>query len=147
MSAKRCSLHGINYPTDYTFNVCPICKEPTSYISNAEPQEDWADRVAAEQEREVVEAAEPPGVPQVENVRVRLRGGQYFVHYWDLYAAGLRDKLRPTDLIQVGAQTFEILEWIHEFREFMVRPFSTTLTEEDLMRLVHGLDRPRPHVD
>lgn len=39
MAARRCSLHGINFPTNVT--CCPVCEETTDWLNSADPDADW----------------------------------------------------------------------------------------------------------
>ena len=42
----RCSLCSITYPNDRDrFKVCLACRDECSYMSNAEVDEDWLDKV------------------------------------------------------------------------------------------------------
>jgi hypothetical protein len=68
-------------------------------------------------------------------------GGAYFVSSWDVHRA-LR-KYTPLDfdsgqLFRVGKQTFEILQYMEDARQYWVRPFATDLSEEDIARLLGG---------
>jgi len=138
MPARRCSIDGINYPTDGigSFYKCPICGETTSYIQ-ADPDEDWEFKVAVLSEHLEQAAAERPDIPVVD-VPVRYHEGVYLIHAWDLYHAGHRDPLRPFDLIQVGKQVFEAIGYSKEQRAYLVQPFSLELSNDDLGRLADG---------
>ena len=39
MAARRCSLHGINFPS--TVMRCPVCDEATDWMGSIEPDEEW----------------------------------------------------------------------------------------------------------
>lgn len=39
MAARRCSIHGLNWPMDDEYKSCPLCEEPTSVIKDAEPMD------------------------------------------------------------------------------------------------------------
>jgi len=135
-SSRRCSLDGISYPDEWRYNKCLVCGDDTDRIGDSKPDEDWADKVAALKEH--LESGEPlakPIIPIIET-KVRFDGGHYWVSSWDVFAK-LYERLAPTDLIQVGQQTFEILAYVHENREYTVRPFSLTLSDEDLAALTH----------
>lgn len=42
MAAYRCSTCAINYPT---MGRCRVCDEPTDFLLNAKPDDDWQERV------------------------------------------------------------------------------------------------------
>jgi hypothetical protein len=136
LPARRCSIDGINFPSDYRLAKCPVCGEDTTFYTNLEPDEDWADKVARLRERLETAAAGPPDIPCVETA-VLLRAGQLWLNAWDVYAA-LRRRLKESDHIQVGKQTFEVLAYVHDTREYLVRSFSLTLSEDELARLASG---------
>ena len=136
MAARRCSIDGISYPADYSFNKCLICGETTSYIQ-ADPDEDWEFKVALLSEHLEQAATERPEIPVVD-VPVQYHQGAYFIHAWELYHAGHRDPLLPSALIQVGKQVFETIGYSKEQRMYLVRPFSLELSNDDLRRLVDG---------
>lgn len=134
MPARRCAINSINFPTDYRFNVCPVCGESTEYIVSRDADEDWATQVAWAQEQTASEHAEDE-IPSV-NARVVVRGDNYFIHAWDIYHAGLRHTLKEGTLLRVGQQVFEVTGRVD--REYLVRPFSMTLSDEDLAKLASG---------
>jgi hypothetical protein len=139
VAAQRCSIDGINFPAENQYVICPVCGEKTSYFYDQEPDEDyqWKATLLLEQHEDA--EVEPLEIPTVSaDVRVKLESGALWIHAWDLYHAGQRDKLAQDDLIQVGKQTFEILEYVEPRREYLVRPFSLTLSDEDLRKLAGG---------
>lgn len=142
MPARRCSLCGINYPTGQSFAQCPIHKdERTAWFQNAEPDEDWEKLVAIATEH--LQPAEDDSldelIPAV-NTRVVTRpDGSFVVSSWDVHASLRRYKPIAYDegqLIRVGKQTFEIVQYLEEERQYVVNSFATELSEEDLARLV-----------
>ena len=46
MACRRCSLHGIDYPTNYNRCAVPDCDETLAYFSNERPDPDFKDMVA-----------------------------------------------------------------------------------------------------
>lgn len=137
MAARRCSVDGINFPGEAGAAKCPVCGEMTDWVTNAVPDEDWQDKVAALLEMQHGAEIDPAEIPKVD-VRITVRGDGLFVSSWDLYAAGLRKEvpLQPHALFQVGAQTFEVIEYLREpNREYLVKSFSTSLDDDDLARL------------
>jgi hypothetical protein len=44
MSARRCSSCSVNFPGRSAYNPCPLCGEPTDYLSNDDPHDDAEDR-------------------------------------------------------------------------------------------------------
>lgn len=140
MAAKRCSTCAINYPsTSYHDIKCVVCGEWAEEINNVEPDDDWKDKVAALKEHHAEAEAEPLDIPKVD-ARVLTRADGLFVSAWDVFHGGLKKiPLKPHTLIQIGKQTFEIVEFLREpNREYLVRAFSTTLSDEDMERLVAG---------
>lgn len=138
MPSYRCSDCGIAFPSRPSFNKCPIHDEPTTWHHES-PDEDWEIQLAILKEQ--LEPAAPESlddlIPLVDTKVIIRPGGAYFVHAWDVYASVQR-RLKPMELFRVGKQTFEVLEYMEEPREYWVRPFSTMLSEEDLARLVVG---------
>lgn len=137
----RCSVDGISFPPSYgKFGTCPVCGERTSYFNDVEPDEDWEWKATLLQEqlKTAEESAIDLGALGIKSVpttvKVKFEHG-YWIHYWDLYHAGVRDKLAEGELIRVGEQVFEVLEYVETLRSFAVRPFSFELSEEELMQL------------
>lgn len=135
MAARRCSTDNIHFPTGPAFQTCPVCHQPTDYFGNQAPDDDWANRVATLQEHHAQATEEPPEIPEVVG-RVVVREDNFFIHAWDVYHSGLRYALTEGTLVRVGQQTFEVIGRID--REYVVRPFSTTLSDDDLARLAGG---------
>lgn len=137
MPAYRCSDCGISYPTDYSkFGTCPIHGTKNNWFGHTEPDEDWAEQLAVMHEH----LAEPETLDDIiplVDTKVHVRNGGYFVLSWDVYDV-VRARLQPGMLIRVGKQAFEVLEYLEDSREYWLRPFSTTLSEEDLARLAAG---------
>jgi len=137
MSARRCSTDGINFPTDYEFNKCPVCGEDTDWVGNADPDEDHAEKVES-----LLRHLELSGLGMDDvlkaDVPVKSEGDSLWLHSWDLINAGIWHRLQPDDLVQVGKQTFEVICYVDERREYCVRAFSMTLSDEDLQRLADG---------
>jgi hypothetical protein len=136
VAGRRCLLHG-TFPSATEFGVCPVCGNGTDYIANIDPDENWESNAA--RMREWLDAgAEPvPDIPILKDgkhIRVRF-DGQYWLHSWDVVRGGLGHRLTETDLVQVGKQTFEVLAYVDERREYLVRPFSLELTDEDMRKL------------
>lgn len=134
MAARRCVLHG-SFPTLYEFFMCPVCGQPTDYLSNDEPDENWERNVIRHQENAETDAAPVEEIPTLEGARVFLDNDQYFISTWDVVGGGVNRQLRETDLVHVGKQTFEILSYSYEDRRYLVQPFSTTLSDEDMRKL------------
>lgn len=139
MASRRCVLHG-SFPDQFRFNKCPVCSETTDYVSNDEPDEFWEQNVARYLER--AEQGETPrlDIPILEDARVTLDGDEYFISTWDVVNGSIRHRLRLSDLVQVGKQVFEILEYRYAERRYLVQPFSTSLSDDDL----RALGTPRP---
>jgi hypothetical protein len=135
--SRRCSVDGISYPNEFKFQTCPVCGEATSFVSNDTPDEDWQWKATLLLEQQEQAATPAPEIPTVDaaQVPVKFDSGAYWIHYWDLYWAGLRVKLQPLDLVRVGEQVFEVLEYVESLRQFLVRPFSLTLSQEELAQL------------
>lgn len=138
MAARRCSIDAINFPPHYSYHECPVCGETTDWIQNVEEDEDWEDRVAALQEHLAKAAEEPPEILEV-SARVYVCGEFLCINSDDVYHSGGRRRdwpLEPLTLLKVGQQTFEVLGFRREpKREYIVRSFSLTLSDEDLERL------------
>jgi hypothetical protein len=134
VAARRCVLHG-SYPDQFRFHRCPVCSEPTYYASNDEPDEYWEQNIARHLERAVQGETVPPDVPVLEGAKVTLEDKQYFISTWDVVNGGIRHRLSLTDLVQVGKQVFEILEYRYSERRYLVQPFSTSLTDEQVSDL------------
>lgn len=134
MAASVCAAHG-GWPAEYRFTRCPICSERTAYSEDAKPQENWEGILLQQLEHVAPTPHEAIEIPQLEGVKVRLIDKRLWIHVWDVYAAGLRYPLHEGELIQIGAQVFEILRFDQEDRLYLVRTFSTTLSDEDLAKL------------
>lgn len=142
VAGRRCLLHG-TFPATAEFVNCPVCSNTTDYIVNADPDENWEANAA--RMREWLDAgAEPvPDIPILKDgkhIRVRFDGDQYWLHSWDVVRGGLGHRLTETDLVQVGKQTFEVLAYVDDQREYLVRPFSLTLPD-DLFPVLGPVDR------
>ena len=127
-------LHG-SFPIDFQFQECPVCGERTNYFTNDEPDEDWENKLARQLERFVRSDTEIPEIPVLEGVKVIIEDDHYYISSHEIINAGVQGRLRPSDLVQVGKQTFEILHYSYKNRRYLVRPFSTTLSADDLARL------------
>src|SRR4051812_3871665 len=103
MATYRCSDCGINYPSNYSFRVCGVHHETTSYFSDVEPDEDWQLQLAAILEQ--VTSAESESlddlIPLVDTKVIIRPGGAYFVSSWDVYDS-VRGRLKSGDLFRVG---------------------------------------------
>jgi hypothetical protein len=136
MATRRCSLDGINYPMTYQFTKCLVCGEDTLFLSNDEEDEDWKERAARALEHIKNGTTPMPDIKVIDG-KVRFDGEQYWIHGWDIFPH-FQSRLKETDLIQIGLQVFEILAYVHNQREYLVRPFSMTLSDDDLHRLAGG---------
>lgn len=135
MAALRCSLCGIGYPAQaYKFAKCPVHGEPTWRDNSSEPDENWAARAEYLIQSHELENQVKEIIPTIET-KVVLRDGLYFIDSRDVVRAGIGHRLTDTDLIQVGAQVFEIRGYIYAERAYLVRPFSMELNDEDLAEL------------
>ena len=134
MAARRCLLHG-SFPDQFRFWKCPVCSETTDYISNDEPDEFWEQNIARYLEHLEQADTPAPDIPVLDGAKVVMEGEQYFISTWDVVTGGARHRLRFEDLVQVGKQVFEILEYRYEERRYLVQPFSVTLSDEDLSNL------------
>lgn len=134
MAARRCVLHG-SFPDQHRFYRCPVCSELTDYVSNDEPDDYWEQNIARHLERAEQGETLPPDVPVLEDAKVALEGEQYFISTWDVVNGGIRHRLRLTELVQVGKQVFEILEYRYTERRYLVQPFSTSLSDDQLAEL------------
>lgn len=81
-------------------------------------------------------AADQDLIPTVKG-EVRIRDGQMWVSAFDVFPATQR-RLIESDLFRIGQQVFEVLAYVHPSREYLVRAFSMTLSDEDLRRLADG---------
>jgi len=143
VAARRCSIHGIDYPF-HQFH-CPVCRaagleDSTQYFSDVEPHDDWKEqcrRLVNSIEEEKEREAESARLIPVVTAQVHVRDGQMWVSAWDVFPI-TQKQLNDGDLFRVGQQVFEVLSYIHRRREYLVRPFSMTLSEEDLRRLADG---------
>lgn len=134
MAARRCLLHG-SFPAQYEFTECPVCGQRTDYISNDTPDEHWESNVVRQQEWLAKAVADPPEIPTLEDAKVIFDGEHYYISTHDVIRGGINHVLRDTDLVQVGKQVFEILHHHDEQRRYLVRPFSTNLSDAQLAEL------------
>jgi hypothetical protein len=118
------------------FEKCPVHGDKTDYFSNEEPDENWAE--ASKRLNDWLTRVEQDGtdIPQVET-KVVFRDDQYYVHAWDVWPVARR-RLNDSDLLRVGQQVFEVLGYVERDRQYLVRPFSMELSDEDLRRLADG---------
>lgn len=135
MAARRCVLHG-SYPNQMRFYKCPVCSQETDYVSNDEPDEYWEQNIARHLERAEQGETPRPDIPLLEDAHVALEGEQYFISTWDVVNGGVRHRLRFTDLVQVGKQVFEILEYRYEERRYLVKPFNTSFDCDELKEML-----------
>lgn len=133
MPARYCHTCDIHYPVEGG-STCPLHGEIMVYRTEAEPDEDWPVRARALRDRLVLEIEDEELIPAV-NVQVVQRDGKYFISSHDLIRAGIWHHLRDGDLIRVRKRVFEILGHIDAAREYIARPFSMELSEDDLRRL------------
>lgn len=138
MAACRCSTCGIDYPGDEGIfagpcSTCIVCGEPTSRFAYEPFDPDWDQKVKSllEDRKDAERTAEL--IPVVK-ANVRVENGQLWVLSWDVFKV-VRRRLCEGDLFRIGQQTFEVVGYVDERREYVVRPFSMTLSEEDLSRL------------
>jgi hypothetical protein len=115
--------------------MCPVCNTQTAYISDDEPDENWAANILRFKENQETDSSPVEEIPTLDGAKVTLDHDQYFIHTWDVVAGGIGHRLQDTDLVRVGKQVFEILSYSYEDRRYLVQPFSTELTEEDLSKL------------
>jgi len=112
VAARRCSTCAVNYPTDPSkdFETCAVCEDRTSYLSNAEPDEDWHEHVAAGiASRERAEAIKET-VPRITGTfPMQEVDGRFFVKQSDLYHAGLRDRSKPGSLFSANGMIWELV--------------------------------------
>lgn len=136
--SNRCTACGINYPNQWSFRQCPIHGTDTFFNPKEDQDEDWDVQLARLKERTDPKPDSLDDVIPLVTAEVSVTPeGKYFVSSWDVFAA-VKRRLEPTDLIQVGKQTFEVLRYIDPTRQYWVRPISITLTDEDLARLTAG---------
>lgn len=139
MAARRCQLHGINYPVHIWH--CAACKalglpDDLKYIYEEDEDDDWEARAMLFLDRALKEEFEEALIPKVEaDVRADKHG--LWVSSWDVYR-GVGKRLQWTDLFRISQQIFEVLEYVHKRREYLVRLFSDTLTNRDLKRFCKG---------
>jgi hypothetical protein len=148
VAGRRCAQCDIVFPaTTMMTGVCPVHKTPLTYGAVFQPDVDWQDKlreVEAEMAREAVLATEEGELDALiltVDAKVRLAAGTHRHHYrilaWDVFPVAQR-RMEATELLRIGAQVFEILGYVHQTREYIIRPFSTKLTEDDLRRLADG---------
>lgn len=135
-AARRCSTCGINYPAIYGFERCPVHGSLTILLNSdkIEVDDDWEQRAAILKGEQPEDPADETFGPLVD-ATVDCRDGQLFVHMWDVQTSARR-RLEPHDLFRIGKQTFEVLEYIEDAREYWVRSFETTVTEETFAGLL-----------
>ena len=134
MAGRRCVLHG-TFPAEYRFSDCPVCGERTSYADNIEPDENWAENIERHRKRIAEAEEEVELIPTLENVKVMVEAGQFYIDSRDAIRAGFQDRLRPSELVRIGKQVFEVLHYSYEKRRYLVQVFSLTLTDEQLADL------------
>lgn len=115
--------------------MCPIHEDRPHFVSNEEVDDDWRDRVEALKTRVEAGKGDIPQIPLLD-AHVECSGGELWVHSWDLYHEGFRHRLKEFELIQIGAKVYEILSYAYDLRQYHVREFDTTLSEDDLQRLL-----------
>lgn len=139
MAARRCGFCAVNYPNIPTYYICPLHATQTIFLNDEEPSADWSVQLAEGRKAQAEQAKAPSEelIPAVET-KVFSRDGELYVSAFNVYRV-TRERLEPGDLFSVGKQTFEVLKYLHEpRREYRVRPFSTSLSEDDLRRLADG---------
>lgn len=126
MAANRCSTCGINYPLGLGY--CECCGEPNRPVSNAQPHEDWEERVEEIERQQQLAEVERPLIP-ILDVRVYMRGDHFFISSWDVVSAGVKYLLEPDTLIQVGKQVFEVGGYSRARREYWLLLFDSTASD------------------
>jgi len=91
-------------------HVCPLCKGSLSYISGAEPSDDWEQRVAehleaVRQEAEGDKLIEP--IPGIAKERLAKEKGQLWIHDESLSVCGY-DNPQVGTVIKVQGKTRDI---------------------------------------
>lgn len=111
MAARRCTLCGISYPTLPQFSVCPIHDEPTDFISNVDPDEDWKSSMERRVKQAEKDAALKRVIPLVPGVKVIEDKGLLWVDQTEMQLAGAR-------LSRMVSNTFHLFEledgWVYE---------------------------------
>lgn len=137
--ARRCSTDGINFPNHRTFQVCPVCGDPTFQLrqESAEPDYNWRERTRsllgldAPSEDDSV----PEGVIQLKDMTVvELTEGLYSIDSRDVVRSDVRHRLNPCDVVRVGKQMFEIIGYSYTRREYVISPLGWT--DEGLEQLL-----------
>ena len=125
--ALRCSIHTINYPRWPEFQVCPICKEATTWFPTLGPDEDWREKVVHLLEGAEPEPGEvPEGVLQLTNTPVAYRNGYYFIDSRDVVNSGVYHHMRADAVIRIGKQMFEVQGYSYTRREYLIEPIGLT---------------------
>jgi hypothetical protein len=116
MSARRCSLCGINFPTITQFITCPLHEEPNSLHSDIEPDEDW--KVNFERLVKYTKGTQDirKSIPLVHDAAVTTVDGRLHVAQGDLQRGGLRLWTGPSgDDFDAQFHLFELDDgWVYE---------------------------------
>jgi hypothetical protein len=136
MPAYRCSDCALDYPSDYQkFQKCPVCGEATTWFATVDYAEDW-NEMAVQKKRDLEAAAKDLDLIPLIDGPVSVRKDELFISSWDVIESGIWHRLKPTDLIRIANQVFEIQGYVNEDRAYWVRAFSMELGNEDLAKLV-----------
>jgi hypothetical protein len=133
---RRCTLCGISFPDEWRFSKCPFHDEDTSRI-RAEHDPDWQTRLAMLVTNRRLDEMDADLIPKIDG-QVRHQAGQLWIHSWDVVGSGVRNRLRDGDLVKVGRQVFEVLGYAEPTRLYLVRPFATEVTDEDITELLRA---------
>jgi hypothetical protein len=125
--ARRCSMHGINYPNRSTYDRCLVCNCRTFWVPVGTVDEDWAGKVAMFHASTPDATDDPEGVLQLSNVTVTsLEDGLYAIDSREVVRSDVRHRLNPYDVVRIGKQLFEILGYSYSRREYVITPLGWT---------------------
>lgn len=131
MAARRCSLCGINYPAAVT--KCPVHEVEAVYYQNLEPEELWEWKAEALRTR-IKRGHMPTAVPPIVSVPITEdEGGRFWISSYDLIGAGLHDRLKPDDVLEIPSGLgekpgepchclWEVMGYRDSTRSYWVRP-------------------------
>jgi len=150
--SRYCSVCKTHMPSELAGHSmanrwCPKCATPTT-VSFLAPDSDWAERLqlpagmseAFAQGETPIDPVRPDddselGIISLPNVAVIEEGRYYWLDAQDV-ALARSYWLRPFDIVRVqGGELYEVSGRQESRRRYWVRPFSPTLSSDDLRKL------------
>jgi hypothetical protein len=132
MSASRCSICSINYPS--SVKRCWGCGDKTSPVSNLKPSETWRED-ADEIRLKHVEAERTADSIPTFDVVPRLRDGLVFLSSWEICDQGYVSQLVPDTLVKVQGTLYEVIGYTSETREYWVEEKEVLPNDHDVQLL------------